>query len=176
MAAIPYVPTILVDAVIESLMAFLQPFLGLDSDSNPIQIIRGQSNRVPPPPNTYVVVTELFQDDIETPTFTNNGDTEQAQIRTPTRMDIQVDFYGNGAGDWCKAVKAVYRSPYAPDQFPSGIAPLYCDQGHQIPLVTGEEQYQFHWALTCSLQYNPDVFVPQQSATQLETSIFEDIP
>lgn len=171
MAAVPYVPTILVDAVIDELIAFLQPFVGVD-----IQIIRGQQNRVPPPPNTYVVVTELFQDDIETPTFLNNGTTEQASIATPTKITIQVDFYGNSAGDWCKAVKAVYRSPYAPDQFPSGMAPLYCDNGHQIPLVTGEEQYQFHWALTCELQYNPLVYVPQQSALHLETSIFEDIP
>jgi len=176
MASTPYVPTILVDAVIEAVMAFLQPFVGLDANNNPIQIIRGQQNLVPPPPNTYVVVTELFQDDIETPTFVNNGTTLQANISTPTQIDIQVDFYGNSAGDWCRAVKAVYRSSYSPDQFPSGIAPLYCDRGHQIPLVTGEEQYQFHWALTCSLQYNPDVFVPQQSATQLKLTISEDIP
>jgi hypothetical protein len=167
----PYIPTIVVDTVIDALVAFLQPFVGSGTP-----IVRGQQNRVPPPVTAFVKVTEILQDDLETPTFVNNGTTQQASITTPTQIDIQVDFYGISSGDWCKAVKAVFRSPYAPDQFPDGIAPLYSSNGHQAPLVTGEEQYEFRWVLTASLQYNPSVYVPQQSATELHTSVFEDLP
>ena len=168
-----YVPTILIDAVIDAVVTFLQPFVGSDTP-----IIRGQQNRVPPPITAFVKVYEIHLKPLETPTFTNSpvSDVQQASISTPTRIDIQVDFYGPSAGDWIEAVEAVYRSPYAPAQFPDGIAPLFCSDALQAPLITGEEQYENHWALTASLQYNPLVYVPQQSATELETSIFEDLP
>lgn len=167
-----YVPSILIDAVIVALSGFLQPFVGEDTP-----IIRGQQNRVPPPILAFVKLYEVFEGDLETPTMTQNPDpaTQQATILTPTKIDIQVDFYGIAAGDWLKAVKAVYRSPYAPAQFPDGIAPLYCSDGHQAPLITGEEQYENHWVLTAVLQYNPNVIVPQQSATALAVNEFEDL-
>ena len=181
MATPPYLPSILLDAVITALAGFIQPFVGAVYDPvavTGIPIIRGQQNRVPPPITAFVKLQELLESDIETPIFTNSSDpaVQLATITTPTRLDVQVDFYGPSAGDWCKGIKAVYRSPYAPDQFSSGIAPLYCSDGHQIPLVTGEEQYENHWALTASLQYNPDVIVPQQSATVLAVNTFEDLP
>jgi hypothetical protein len=175
-----YVPSILIDAVIDVLAAFVQPFVGVATP-----IIRGQQNRVPPPvtagqpdPLAFVKLQEIFQSDLETPTMLQDPtvSVQQASISTPTKIAIQVDFYGISAWDWCKAIKAVYRSAYAPAQFPDGMKPLYSDDGHQIPLITGEEQYENHVALTAWLQYNPVVTVPQQSATVLATNIIEDLP
>jgi hypothetical protein len=170
-APIQYIPSILIDAVIEALGAFIAPFV-----AGGTPITRAQVNRVAPPNSPFVELREILQTDLETPTSTNSTEFEQAQITTPTRIDVQVDFYGPAAGDWCKAIKAVMRSQYAPAQFPDGIAPLYCSDGNQAPLVTGEEQYENRWIITCSLQYNPDVFVPQQSATALAMNETEDIP
>lgn len=164
-----YTPSIVVDQVITALAGFIQPFVGVDTP-----IIRGQQNQVPPPLPAFVKLQEILQVDLETPTFTESS--ELATISTPTRIDVQVDFYGVSAGDWCKGFKAVYRSPYGPAQFGDGIKPLYCSDGHLAPLVTGEEQYEQRWSLTASLQYNPLVIVPQQSATVLVTNIFEDLP
>jgi hypothetical protein len=172
----PYLPSILIDQVIAALGAFLTPFIPVGCP-----IIRGQQNRTPPPvtdgqadPLAFVKLQEIMMADIETPTMLY-GDL-QATINTPTRIDIQVSFYGVSAGDYCKGFKAVYRSFYAPDQFPVGIAPLYCSNGSQGPLITGEEQYENRWDITASLQYNPIVTIPQQSATTLKVNIFEDIP
>ena len=169
-APVNYIPSILIDAVIEALGAFITPFL---PDGTPIT--RAQVNRVAPPNSPFVELREILQVDLETPTSINNTDNQQAQILTPTRIDIQVDFYGPSAGDWCKAIKAVMRSQYAPAQFPDGIKPLYSSDGQQAPLITGEQQYENRWILTCSLQYNPDVFVPQQSATALAVNETEDL-
>jgi hypothetical protein len=163
-----YLPSITVDAVIEALTAFLTPFVPAGCP-----IIRGWQNRVPPPftpaasdPLAFLKLSEVNQVDLETPTFTQSIDSsiQQASVLTPTRIDIQIDFYGLMAGDYCKAVKAVFRSPYAPDQFPDGIAPLYCSDGIRGALVTGEDQYEDRWLITGSFQYNPIVIVPQQSA------------
>ena len=170
-APVNYIPSILIDAVIEALGAFITPFL---PDGTPIT--RAQVNRVAPPNSPFVELREILQVDLETPTSTNSTEFQQAGILTPTRIDIQVDFYGPSAGDWCKAIKAVMRSQYAPAQFPDGIKPLYSSDGQQAPLITGEQQYENRWILTCSLQYNPDVFVPQQSATALAVNETEDLP
>jgi len=162
-----YFPSITIDAVIEALASFLTPFLPTD-----LPIVRGQQNRVAPPtyngtdPLAFVKLQETSQSDLETPTVIQSADpsVQQESISTPTQMDIQIDFYGIAAGDYCKAVKTVFRSSYAPDQFPDGIAPLYCSNGIQGALITGEAQYEDRWSLTASMQYNPIVTVPQQSA------------
>lgn len=166
----PYVPSIIVDNVIAALGAFLTPFVGS------AQIIRGQQNRVAPPSSVaeFVKLTEIFEDDLETPV---TGRISQGQINftTPTKIDIQVDFYGPSAGDWCKAVKTVYRTPYTVSQFPAGISPLYCSEARQLPLTNAEDQYEARWTVTASLQYNPTVYLPLQSATALKMNLVEDL-
>jgi hypothetical protein len=164
-----YQVSIAVDAVITALGAFLQPFVGS------AQIVRGQTNRVPPPLDSYVLLTELHQQDLETSTVRNDPANSQIVITGPAQINIQVDFYGPSSGDQCKAVKTVYRTPYAPAQFPDGIKPLYCSDGIQAPLTTAEQQYEARWTITASLQYNPVVTIPQQSAKYLAVNILEDI-
>lgn len=166
----PYTTSIIVDAVIGSLGAFIQPFIG----DAPIE--RGQNNRVSMPKSGFVELTEILQIDLETPTSVDDGELLQVTITGPKQIDIQVDFFGPTSGDWSTAVKTVYRSPYAPAQFPDGIKPLFCSDSHQAPLVNAEQQYEARWTLTASLQYNPAVVIPSQSAIALAVNILEDIP
>lgn len=176
-----YVPSILVDAVIEALAAFFAPFVGnaIGNTTSPVPIVRAQVNRVPMPITGFVELRDLLQKDLSTPVQRQNPSTDptlqQATIDTPTQIDVQVDVYGPNAGDWTRAILAVFRSEYSPDQFPVGIAPLFCSDGHQLPLVTGEEQYLNRYVFTASLEYNPTVIIPQQSATALELNILEDL-
>lgn len=156
-----YSVSITVDNVIDALADFLQPFVGT------AEIVRAQANRVPMPQGPCVVLTELLQVDLETPSITDDPLVNQMAAASPKRIDIQIDFYGPSAGDWCAAVKGVYRTPYAPAQFADGVKPLYCSDGLQSPLVTGEQQWESRWTLTASLQYNPIVTVPQEFADVL---------
>lgn len=164
-----YTVSLTVDQVIKALAGFVEPFVGAST------IVRGQINRVPQPQSPCVVLTELLQVDLETPVAsyidpypTPGG---RAEYAGPKRIDIQIDFYGDDAGDYCAAVKGVYRTSYATEQFPDGIKPLYCTDGMQMPLVTGEQQYLGRWTLTASLQYNPVVAVPQEFAEELEATL-----
>ena len=164
-APTPYVPSIVIDTVISALGAFAQPFIG---EGTPI--VRGQQNRVASPPSDatgWLKLTELLQVDLETPVLSDDAPDGQIALASPKRIDVQMDFYSPSAGDWCAAVKGVYRSAYAVAQFPAGIAPLYCDDGRQMPLITAEQQYEDRWTLTATLQYNPVVSLPQQSADTL---------
>lgn len=164
-----YSPSQTVDAVIDALGAFIQPFIGS------AQIIRAQVNRVAPPIGSFVELTEILQSDIEYPRGWYDTILLQRNIIGPKRIVVQADFYGSQSGDWCATVKTVFRSIYGASQFPAGIAPLYTDEGHEAPLMTGEQQYERRWILSCSLQFNPIVIVPQQSANVLSMNIVDNV-
>jgi hypothetical protein len=172
MASTPFVVNIAVDTIIAALGAFIQPFVGS------AQIIQGQQNRVPPPaPDPYVKLTPVLRVLLRTPTVSGVANA-QTSITTGMRLDVQVDFYGPTAGDQAAAVETVYRTSYTVEQFTpsvSGIAPLYCTDAHQAPLTNAEQQYEARWTLTASLEYNPVVYIPQQSATKIKVNILEDI-
>lgn len=164
---VPFIVSITIDDVIDALAVFLQPFVGT------AEIIRAQTNRVPMPHGACVVLTELLHVDIETPTSEYDVLGSTQSILNPSRVDVQIDFYGKSAGDQCKAVKSVFRSAWAYDQYPNNIAPLYCGDGMQTPLITGEQQWESRWTLTASLQYNPTVWLPQQFADTLNAALIE---
>lgn len=173
-----YAVDISIDAVIDALKAFILPFYLAQPNSNAANLVRGQGNRVPMPPSPCIVLTEVLQQPLETPiqVWPNADPSSVLSITGPKRIDIQIDIYGPTAGDISAALENVFRTSYACNQFPDNIKPLYASDSIQAPLITGEEQYETHWLLTASLQYNPSLTVPQQSATALAIDIFEDIP
>ena len=165
-----YTSSITVDNVIDALADFLQPFVdGAD-------IVRAQVNRVPMPSLPCVVLTELFHVDLRVPSQDYDTLNAEADLSASNRLDVQVDFYGDSAGDYCRSVETAFRTMWSFDKFPAGIKPLYTSDGIQSPLVSGEQQYVSRWTLTVSMQYNPVVSVPQQFADALSaTTIAADV-
>lgn len=153
-----YTSSITVDEVIDALAAFLAPFVIGG------QIVRAQVNRVALPSNPCAVLTELRQVDLQVPSTDYQPDDDTATIAGSSRIDVQIDFYGSQAGEFCTTAKKAFRSTWGFDNFPLNIKPLYCDDGIQGPLLTGEEQYESRWMLTAVMQYNPVVTVPQDFA------------
>ena len=155
-----YSSSITVDQVIDALADFLAPFVPA------AQIVRAQVNRVPMPSNPGIVLTELLQVDLSVPATDYQPTANTATIYGPSRIDVQIDFYGAQAGEFCKTAKTAFRSHWGFANFPAGIKPLYTSDGVQSPLLTGEQQYESRWTLTASMQYNPTVTVPQEFADE----------
>lgn len=155
-----YTASVTVDTVIDALGDFLQPFVGS------AEIVRAQVNRVSMPPLPCVVLTELFHVDLRVPSQDYDQAGDEALLSVSNRIDIQVDFYGESAGDYCRSVQSAFRTMWGFDKFPAGIKPLYTSDGIQSPLVSGEQQYVARWTLTVSMQYNPVVTVPQEFAEE----------
>lgn len=159
-----YTANITVDQVIDALAAFLAPFMP------GAQIVRAQVNRVALPSNPCAVLTELLQVDLSVPSTDYQPPVAPipaigtATVYGPSRIDVQIDFYGAQAGEFCKTVKTAFRSHWGFAHFPANIKPLYTSDGVQSPLLTGEQQYESRWTLTASMQYNPIVTVPQEFA------------
>ena len=156
-----YTSSITVDQVIDALADFLAPFVPGAQD------VRAQVNRVAMPSNPGVVLTEMLQVDLSVPATEYQPDDGTATVAGPTRIDVQIDFYGAQAGEFCKTVKTAFRSHWGFAHFPANIKPLYTSDGIQSPLTTGEQQYESRWTLTASLQYYPIVTVPQDFADVL---------
>ncbi|CAB5151578.1 hypothetical protein UFOVP148_50 [uncultured Caudovirales phage] len=144
--------------VFRALVVFFRSFL-----DQSIPVIQQQDNRVPMPKGGFVAMNNIGMDrlsfNIDGYDAVNQGKT----ILTPTKFDMQLDFYGPTSQEWAMKTVALFRDEYATEIFPANIQPLYADDPVQIPLIDGEAQYEQRWKLAASLQYNPILSTAQQS-------------
>ena len=92
-------------------------------------------------------------------------------IATPTRYDVQVDFYGAESADKATVFAQVFRDEYGCTIFaglPGGLSPLYTSDPRQVQFVAEEQQYQGRWTLTVSMQADSVVTVPKEFADRIE--------
>lgn len=138
-------------------------------------VLRSQANRVPMPSGPFCAMTPLFITGLSssTSTYTDPGQgvgTENNQRSTQWR--VQLDFYGEGAGDAAATVAALIRTPYACDQLSSsGMQPLYAGEPKQNPLTNAEQQYENRWTVDFIAQFNPIVQTPMEFASQLAVGV-----
>lgn len=69
------------------------------------------------------------------------------------QADIQVDIYGDSAGDRAIALETTFSSSYAYDKIKSldaRLAPLYSSPAIQAPMINAESQWQERYMLTLS--------------------------
>jgi len=160
------IPSISVNEVIAALSDFLLPIM-----PDGTQIVRAQTNRVSMPNPPCIVLTEVGQTDLSA-THNDWLANDRANYQRSIQINVQIDFYDGQAGEMCSTTKTLFRSMYGPENFPDNIKPLYCSDGIQSPLITGEEQYESRWTVTASMQYNPVINVAaEQFDTVGETSV-----
>lgn len=144
--------------VFRALVVFFRTFL-----PSTVEVVQAQDNRVPMPKGGFVAMNNIGMDrlsfNIDGYDAVNQGKT----ILTPTKFDMQLDFYGPIAQEWAMKTVALFRDEYATEIFPANIQPLYADDPTQIPLIDGEDQYEQRWRLAATLQYNPILSTSQQS-------------
>lgn len=161
--------TATIDITESQLLAALRTFLlGVYAG----EVVKAQDNRVPMPVGPFCAMTPLFITGLSTSTSTytdpgtNPGGTQNHQ--RSTQWQVQLDFYGAGAGDSAAIVAALIRTPYACEQLASsGMQPLYAGEPKQMPLNNAEQQYENRWSVDFIAQFNPIVQTPQDFADQL---------
>ena len=90
-----------------------------------------------------------------------------------TQVTVQLDVHGPASADNAQIISTLLRDEYAVDQFPSGIAPLYCDDPQQIPFVNDQDQYETRWVVRAQLEAEQTVTVPQQFADTLAVGLID---
>lgn len=143
---------------VASLGPILQPLMPAGT-----KIVRAQANNVPSPLPPSVVLTPILLNQYTTTRTKLDGDAGKMSYLMPKRLDVQLDFYGLQGGDMANTAITVFRSIALEGKFPEGVTPLYCTDARQMPLTTGEKQYEDRWSATLSLQYNEPVILSQES-------------
>ncbi|EPE7077371.1 phage neck terminator protein [Cronobacter sakazakii] len=149
-----------IDNIIDTLADFIEPISG------PCQ--QAQANRVPMPKGKFCILTPLrftrlsttrdIKQDTGTPSTSAMGYTEVRQA------DIQVDIYGDNAGDRAVALETLFASSYGYEKIKvidDRLAPLYSTAAIQAPMINAESQWQERYTLTLSLQAHITVSLPQ---------------
>lgn len=159
------------DQAVVAVANFLRPLMPVATT-----IVQGQANAVPAPKPPSIVITPVGKPQYTTTRVTSGGSLSQIDTYLqPVILQLQLDFYGKDAGNMSGVANTMLRSGYAVENFPSGVAPLYCSDAIQSPLITGEKQYEARWIITLSLQYNASVTVGQESFIEVGDVIVDPV-
>lgn len=129
-----------------------------------VEITRGLQNRVGMPKGAFINMTPVRQGRLATNETTYNG-TSQKTLTNFKQFDVQVDFYGPDAADQANTFETVFRDDWACTALGPLTTPLYCGPLVQGALTNEEKQYEARWTVTASVEFNPDVVLPQDFMT-----------
>lgn len=153
-------PDITDDAIMTALRSFL---IGVLPDGT--EVVAGQANRVPEPASSdFVVMTPTGRMQLSTTRHNYNPLAQTNVVGRSNSITVQLDVYGPNSTDNAQVIATLFRDQYGCDALGPNVQPLYCDDGRQMPLVNGEFQYQDRWTLNATLQANPAITIPQDSA------------
>jgi len=97
----------------------------------------------------------------------------QLKITQPVRFHFQLDIHGTSSADNAVTLSTALRSQYAVDSFPSAITPLWSDDPKYLPFINDQQQYEFRWIVEAHFQADPSLFVPQQYADAVTTTLIK---
>jgi hypothetical protein len=166
-------PSITQDDVTTALRSFLLSVL-----PSGVEVFIGQANRVPEPAaDNFIVMTPNTRARLATTVAAWDQADANAEIMTwaeSTQIDVQLDIHGAGGTDNAQVIQTLFRSAYAYDfMAASGVFPLYCDDGKQVPFINGEQQWEDRWIINAQLAATPIVSTPQQFAATLTAGLID---
>lgn len=157
------------DNIIDVLADYIEPICGTCQQA--------QANRIPMPKGQFCILTPLrfirlsttrdIKQDTGSSLTSAMGYTEVRQA------DIQVDIYGQGAGDRAIALETTFASSYGYDKIKAidkRLAPLYSSSAIQAPMINAESQWQERYIVTLSLQAHITVSFSQDYFDKAEIS------
>lgn len=149
-----------VDNVIDVLADYIEPIAGIcqQAQANRVPMQKGQFCILTPLRFTRLSTTREIKQDTGSPSTSAMGYTEVRQA------DIQVDIYGQDAGDRAIALETTFTSGYAYDKIKARdarLAPLYSSPAIQAPMINAERQWEERYTITLSLQAHITVSFPQ---------------
>lgn len=159
-----------IDNIIDALADFIEPLCGTCQQA--------QANRAPMPDGEFCILTPLrfIRKSTTESTRGDTGDntTSTMSYKEVRQADIQVDIYGDGAGNRANILETVFRSKYAWETIKaidSRLAPLYSSDAIQAPMTNAESQWQERYTITLSLQADITVTLPQDYFDSIEFTL-----
>ena len=160
-----------VDNIVDDISTFIE---GLSLGS----CYQTQVNRVSMPTGQFCMITVINMKRLSTQILVN-GDTGDNATATQgytevRQVDIQVDIYGDEAGDRAVELETLFASTYGYDTINSineNLAPLYSSTPFNAPMIDAENQYQDRYVITLTLQAHITVSLSQDYFDKVELSL-----
>jgi hypothetical protein len=172
-------PEITEDTLITALRAFL---VGLNlTGVDPADVIQGQLNRVPEPKAPdFIIMTPTYRRRIATNVETWAIAPEPApppdsiRMVRDTEVTVQLDIHGPSGADNAQVIATIWRSDLGCRLIDADIfQPLYATDGHQMPFINAEKQFEYRWVMSVVLQANVAVSTGAQFADTVSVTIKE---
>lgn len=137
------------------------------------EVVQGQDNRVPmPAAANFIVMTPAQRVQLSTTATEYDASAGTKEVSRSTSLHFQLDIYGPSASDITQVITTLFRDAYGAAFLADyGLGALYCDDGQQMPLVTGEDQWLQRWMMRGVLQTNLGVMIPATFSDQLDLSV-----
>jgi hypothetical protein len=142
------------------------------------EVVQGQDNRVPEPTAAnFIVMTPVNRSRLATNidvyvASETGGQIDTAVFSHSTQCDVQLDIHGEGGADAAQTIATLFRDDYAVQSMAAyAVTPLYATDGHQVPFINAEQQYEDRWVMTLSLQIVPAISTSAQFADTVVVSI-----
>ena len=168
-------PSITESNVFQALGDFLANILPVGT-----AVVRGQQNRVAEPAGTnYAVMWPLNRERIalNTDSYTSIA----RNVVQAMKITLQVDLHGSASAENATLLSTLARDEYGVNFFASdtlgalGIQPLYTSEPRQMPFMDGEQQSEEKWTVEVTMQVNPVISLPQDSANQLSVKTISNV-
>lgn len=162
--------TVIISITEDQIMSALRAFL-LSVVPAGVEVVQGQDNRVgEPTTGDFIVMTPATRTRVSTNVDTWSNDPDTADQLTMTRgtfVDVQLDIHGPNSADNAQIITTVWRDDFAVEAIEGAIfAPLYASDGHQMPFINGEKQFENRWVVDLFLHVKPAVTVGQDFANR----------
>lgn len=149
------------DAIMTGLRTFILAVLPTG-----VEVVQGQDNNVPLPAATdFVIMTPARREQLSQTAHAYDPVAGTNEISRSTSLHFQLDIYGPSGSDNAQLITTLFRDDYGFQFFkPYGLAPLYCDDGQQMPLVSDQKLWVQRWMMRGVLQTNLAISTPAEFA------------
>ncbi|MEM8334570.1 phage neck terminator protein [Morganella morganii] len=149
--------------IIDLLADFLEPIIG--------NCFKSWGNKVPMEQGQFAMLSPLR--------FIRHTTTKETRLSDATeglsvvrQYDVQVDIYGDSAGDRAVALETVWASDYAyrKMKLDGRVVPLYASDAKPLPFVDESRQWLERYTITLSMQVHITITVGQDYFADVEFS------
>lgn len=133
------------------------------------QCYQAQVDRVPMPVGAFNIITPLrfrrLSTTKDTSVDTGDNDTATMEYTEVRQAEIQVDLYGDSAGDRAIQLETLFTSSYGYETIKGideRLAPLFSTEAIQAPMINSESQWQERYIITLTLHAHITVSLSQQ--------------
>lgn len=131
------------------------------------EVIQGYSNNVPLPQGSFVLLNIIHESDLSTNATWYDIDTQSAYVSRTVEVMMQIDFYGERAGEAARIFTNLWRDFHAAERL-AKCKPLFCDNPKYMPITNERADYEQRWMVTAYLNYNPTIKHDQDFVTEFD--------